>query len=236
MRIAVCDDEITILEILQKQLEELPQVSQTLVFSVAERLFRALERGCQFDVVFMDIDWKKEKNGIDFAEELLRISPNTQVIYVTGYNDRFSQQIFLKKANLCGFLVKPVQAEMLEALLEKAKKNIEKQETEKLLISQNGVVYAFPFRDITYFESAAHRLAVHTADGCLFFYGKLEMVKQQLPPCFFQCHKSFLVNMDYIRRIDKRSIFLKTGEEIPISKVKYAETRTAYFRYMGDTL
>lgn len=236
MRIAVCDDETNILEMLQKQLMGLPQVSQALTFGLAEKLFEALERGSQFDVILMDIDWKSEKNGIDFAEELLRISPNTQVIYVTGYNDRFSQQIFLKEANLCGFLVKPVQAEMLEALLEKAKSNIERQETEKLLIRQNGKVYAFPFREISYFESLAHKVGIHTGKGMFLFYEKLDTVKQKLPGCFFQCHKSFLVNMDYIRRIEKSSIFLKTGEEIPISKVKYAETRSAYFRYIGETL
>ena len=65
---------------------------------------------------------------------------------------------------------------------------------------------------------------------------RLEKLKERLPRSFHQCHKSYLVNMDCIRHIRQQSILLKTGEELPVSKARYAETRAAFFRYMGETL
>lgn len=236
MHVALCDDESHAMESLRVFLEQHPLVRQVRCFPLIDRFFDAMEDGEQFDLVFMDIDWPGEKNGIDFASALSGVSPQTQIIYVTGHNDRFCQQIFLKQANLCGYLVKPVDSTLLNALLEKADHAIQAWAEQKLLIQQKGVVHAIPYREICYLDSQGHQLTVHTRNDSILCYERLEEIKQRLPDQFLQCHKSFLVNMDVIRRVDKNRILLKTGEEIPISKAKYAQTRTAYFRYMGASM
>lgn len=217
-------------------LERSALINQIRSFQSSARLRDAMEDGEYFDIVFMDIEWNGPRNGMDFASDLTGISPQTQIIYVTGHNDLFSQRIFLKPVNLCGYLVKPVDPSLLEAILENANHTIRDWEEKKLLIQQKGVVHAVPFREICYLDSQGHQLTVHTTQDSILCYERLEELKEQLPAQFFQCHKSYMVNMEVIRRIDKNRIILKTGEEIPISKAKYAETRTAYFRYMGETI
>lgn len=236
MRIAVVDDERSAAEHLCALLEEQSTSSSVAMFLDYDRLFDAIEDGTQFDVVMMDIEWNREKDGIDFASALLELCPATQIIYVTGYNDRFSQKIFLKPSNLCGFLVKPVAPDLLHAMLEKAQDQINRQDDQKLLLQQKGVAYAIPYRDICYLESRGHQLVIHTFNDSILHYQRLEDLKKQLPAQFFQCHKSYLVNMALIRRIEKTAVFLKTGEEVPVSKSRYQETRTAYFRYMGEVI
>lgn len=236
MRVAICDDESIALEMLHEQLKEIREITQIRTYLASADFLLSVENGERFDLVFMDIDWKEEKTGIDFAADLLKLSPLTQIIYVTGYNDRFSQQIFLKNANLCGFLVKPVNMDTLLQLLEKAKEKMVLQEEEKLVVKGSGIIHAIPYQEISYFESAGRKLVIFTLDGKIEIYEKLDDLRKRLPEGFLQCHKSFLVNMNHIRRIDKNHILLKSGTEIPISRAKYAETRERYFRYMGETL
>lgn len=236
MRIAICDDEKGALDSLCAMVETSRFANQVHGFLSPEKLWEAIEFGTHFDLVMLDIEWNLPQNGIDFAARLFPVSPNTQVIYVTGYNDRFSQQIFLKPANICGYLVKPVQEELLSQLLGKAWKTAEEWEEQKLLVQQKGVLHAIPLRKIYYLESRGHQVSVHTLEERILCYDRLESMKERLPENFLQCHKSYLVNLDNVRRIERNRLILKSEEEVPISKSRYAHTRSAYFRYAGETL
>lgn len=236
MRIAICDDEKGALDSLRAMVETSRFANQVHGFLSLEKLWDAIEFGTHFDLVMLDIEWNLPHNGIDFASKLFPVTPNTQVIYVTGYNDRFSQKIFLKPANICGYLVKPVQEELLSQLLSKAWKKAEEWEEQKLLIQQKGVLHAIPLRKIYYLESRGHQITVHTLEERTLCYDRLESMKERLPENFLQCHKSYLVNLDNVRRIERNRMILKNEEEVPISKSRYAQTRSAYFRYAGETL
>lgn len=236
MRIAICDNEKGALESLRSLVETSSYVNHVHSFLSLEELREAIEFGAHFDLVLLDIEWNLPSNGIDFAAELYPISPSTQIIYVTGYNDRFSQQIFLKPANICGYLVKPVERELLFQLLAKAWKTAEEWEEQKLLVQQKGVLHAIPLRKIYYLESRGHQVTVHTAEDRILCYDRLESMKDRLPEHFLQCHKSYLVNLDNVRRVERNRMVLKNEEEVPISKARYAQARTAYFRYAGENL
>ena len=236
MRVAICDDEPVVLESLRLCIEKQPLVKSVQVFSTMEKFQKEIEKDCRFDVVLMDIEWEKEKNGIDFAEQLLVLAPQLQVIFVTAYNERFSQQIFLKNTNLCGYLVKPVQESLLSVLLEKAQQKRFLATDEKLLIQQKGIVHAISFRDIFFIESVGHQLIIHTSESKIICYEKIDDMKQRLPEHFLQCHKSYIVNMQIIRRIEKNKIILQHDKEIPVSKARYAEVKNTFFRYMGQML
>ena len=235
MRVAVCDDEKNAILFLTELLKKSALIQSIRPFSNQEEFLQQIRNGERFDIVFMDIDWKQETDGIQLSKKLYELAPLTQIIYVTGFNDRFSQQIFLEKSNLCGYLVKPVKEELLHKLLEKAKENAGHTE-EKLVIRQNGLIQAIPIREICYLESKGHHVMIHTNEKTVELYGRLEHVKEKLPKYFLQCHKSYVVNMNYIMFIDKSEILLKGETRVNISREKYNEVRESYFRYMGEQL
>lgn len=235
MRVAICDDETEALALIQAHLEQSGRVKQIKRFLSAKHLQDAVGDGERFDLIFMDIELNAPKNGIELAAWVNEACSDTQIVFVTGHPDCYYQQIFLKPVNLCGYLTKPVDPAVLEKLLQKAMETIRAREAQKLLIQQNGTIHAVPISRIKYLESRGHQVIIHT-DEKLICYERLEKLMTRLSRSFFQCHKSYLVNMDFIRRIEKSSALLKNGEEIPISKAKYADTRTAFFRYMGETL
>lgn len=232
LRVAVCDDEQLAIEYLVGLLKGTKNIGTISSFSNQEELLVAVNNKELFDIIFMDIDWKEEENGILLSRKLFDLCPDTQIIYVTGYNDRFSQHIFLEDSNLTGYLVKPVQKELLSRVLERALWK-QKTQTDKFTFDQKGIIRSIPYRDIYYMESRGHNVIIHTITEEVEMYTRLENCKQKLPESFMQCHKSYLVNMDYINYIKKNVIILENRLEVPISRSRYESSRECFFRYMG---
>ena len=100
MQLAICDDNLDFLVQLEAYLRTLSQIESVAAFSTLDGFLLSVENGAQYDAVLLDINWNQAQNGMDIAEQLLVLSPQTQIIYITGYGDRFVQQIFLQKSNL----------------------------------------------------------------------------------------------------------------------------------------
>jgi CheY-like chemotaxis protein len=148
MRIAICDDNILFLRELEKQLLTLSAAENISVFSDLKAFLSSVEEGNLYDTVLMDIDWDENRTGMDAAAELYKLSPETKIIYVTGRNDRYSQHIFLQRANLSGYLTKPVDTELLKANLQKAAAAVPLAEQPSIVLRQSGGVVTIPLREI----------------------------------------------------------------------------------------
>ena len=220
MKIAVCDDDKGCLDSMKRLLAGYPGISRTEYYQNLSQLSEALENGMGYDLVLMDIEWEgNEQDGIAYAAQYNARSPQTRFIFVTAYNDKFSEKIFWEKVNLCGFLVKPVRKEHLEKLLDKVR--------EKIFSSEALILYI---------ESNAHQLLIHTISGEVSLYEKLDVYEKKLHKDFLRVHKSFLVNMQYIRRIEMKEVTLQDGTVLPVSKTRYSASRDKYFRYMRAML
>ena len=235
MEIAICDDNKLFLEQFERQLQRIPLVSTIFSFFDYNTFLFSIDEGKQYDAILLDIEWERERTGIDIAEELYKLSPHSKIIYVTGNSERFSQRIFLHKANLSGFLTKPVDAGLLYANLKKVADAIPYQEQPALVLRRHGAPVSIPLREIFYIESQGHTVEVHTAEETVISYERLESLLQTLSTGFYQCHKSYIVNMSQIRRFQSSDVLLKNGETVPVSRARYAKTKEAYFNYMGQS-
>ena len=236
MEIAVCDDNELFLQEIEGQLQILPMVGNIFLFSDIDTFLFSIDGGKLYDAVLMDIKWGEKATGMDVAVELYKLCPETKIIYVTGYVEQFSQQIFLHRANLSGYLTKPVDIGLLQANLQKVADALPYQEQPSLVLRQQGEPVSIPLREIYYIESEGHTVQVHTAGETVTAYARLEIIMHSLSAGFYQCHKSFIVNMSQIRRFQSNDILLKNGERVPVSRARYADTREAYFKYMGQKL
>lgn len=235
MHIAVCDDEKCCLEAMERLLKDYPGISRVEYYGKLEDLSEAQKNGTTYDLIFMDIEWDgNSENGIQYAAQYNCQSPRTQFIFVTAYNDKFSQEIFWEKLNLCGFLVKPVQKENLEKLLDKVREKI--FGSEALVLQHGGTTEKIPSNQIRYLESNAHQIVIHTLNGEISVYEKLDVYEKKLSKDFVRIHKSFLVNMQYIRRIEMKEITMQDGTVLPVSKTRYSASRDKYFRFMRAML
>lgn len=236
MEIAVCDDNRLFLHEIEGQLKTLTLVDNAFMFSSLEAFLFSVDGGKRYDAVLMDIDWEKKATGIDTAAELYKLCPDTKIIYVTGYVERFSQHIFLQRSNLSGFLTKPVDIELLRANLQKVEDAMHLQESPALVLRRHGAPISIPMREIYFIESQNHTVNVHTTDGTVTAYELLENILRSLPSAFFQCHKSYIVNMSHVSRFSLNDIVLRNGERIPVSRARLAEVKEAYFNYLENKL
>ena len=75
MRVAVCDDLKENLLELECYLKQISFVKHISLFSDMELFYREVKDGEIYDAVLMDFEWKNNKNGIDFAEEIYALCP-----------------------------------------------------------------------------------------------------------------------------------------------------------------
>ena len=65
-------------------------------------------------------------------------------------------------------------------------------------------------------------------------YSRLDAVEQELSGCgFLRIHKSYLVNMKHIRKINNYTAYLDTGLELPVPRSRFQSAKEAFVTYKG---
>ena len=73
--------------------------------------------------------------------------------------------------------------------------------------------------DLLYIKAEDHYIRVYTSDGKSHLVrGKLGDIETQLPPNFVRTHRSYITNRNFVRQIQRQSLMLLDGTEIPISR------------------
>lgn len=233
LKIAVCDDDPVFLDEVREILPGLAQVESAAFYLSPGELLEQIGIGkiCP-DLILMDIQFEKDRTGLHWAEDLRRLAPQIGVICVTGYNDRYAQQVLLHKINLIGYLTKPLDTVMLSRYLDKA---LEQRNGKcYLTFASRGRTYSIFADSILYLESRNHAAILHAQGETFEFYEKLSQLQNRLPGFFAQCHKSYLVNLNQITRLEPGSLVLSCGTVIPVSKAFHASLQEAFFHHIGQ--
>lgn len=239
MRVAVCDDQPKILQEMQELLLKEEDIRKVDIYSDIGIFFSMINEEKEYDVVFMDIDWKAEQTGIDFARRLYQSCSYTKLVYITSYTLEYVEDIFLAQSNLSGFLTKPVQIEQLKRNLDKIRREKEDKRG-KLLIKRQGGMLAIPFSEIRYLENRLHKTHIYMMNQEYQCGESVETLKHQLDQRFLNCHKSYIVNMDYIYEFRRLEILL-TAENgkaektrIPVSRSRLEVAKEAWLDHVTN--
>lgn len=236
MKIAICDDDIKIAEYIAHKISDYKPECDVQVFSKSDSLVDFLsDKSKVVDLLFMDIVLDDE-NGIDAAAKITEKHPDIMTVFITAFADKFSEEIFLKLKPY-GYLHKPIKDEVLHHYLDSAKHDLEiKNKTLSVKIGLDTL--EIPFSKIIYIESEKRLLHINI-NGCetaYDTYSKLDDIHKSLDDRFIRCHKSYIVNADYVKSIEKDYFILKIGKEISISKAMHADARINYFKAKGREL
>ncbi len=186
-----------------------------------------------FDLIFMDI-YMGESNGFETAVEIRKRNAYVPIVFLTMSKEYAVESYDVEAA---GYLLKPVEDEKLFHLLSK----LTRAEIPKCLtVKQRGAVKNLDYRDIVYMESKGHRVIIHLQNGVdEIVYDKLDRLEKEMDDVrFLRCHKSYLVNMDYIKYAEDQ-FQLTTGAIVPIrthGKKEVVNQYTNYFinKHLGE--
>ncbi len=243
MKVIIIDDEPLARGMIKEYLQAYPDL--TLVEECKDG-FEGLKaiQAHQPDLIFLDIQMPKI-NGFEMLE-LIEQPP--AVIFTTAF-DEYAIKAF--EAHAIDYLLKPFSKERFEKALEKCRnsgmtnaigntqKLTEAMQTDtnpashtRVVVKDANKIKIIPVSSIQYLESADDYVKIHTADGTYlknktmgYFEGILEAQN------FVRIHRSYLVNVQLITRIDpyeKEShiAILSTGSRLPVSKSGFAKLKS----------
>ena len=230
-RVLVCDDDPSQMERLGELVGRLmgPGVSVASCRS-ADQLARVMETAPPPDAVLMDIELGPDSSGIDVVKRLFPAGSGVQVIYVTGHIE-YCTQVY--ETEHVSFLVKPVRAEELKEALDRALARAAVSSREGLAIQSGAELRFLPFSSLCFLESAGRKIRFCCGGHAYESYARLKDIVGNLDDRFYQCHKSFVVNLDWVASCDGRNYALTTGERIPISSPYRAEAKRVFLRRLS---
>ena len=235
IRIAICDDEILFLKMLAMHLRRL-DVSYRLnlivtPYASGEALFRAIEEGKEFDMMFLDV-LMGEDNGIDVAKRIRAFNPIMPLTFISSSRDYVLDGYAVDAKN---YILKPYQFEQLEETLLKMIDEFEQKKKDIFYYKTSQSISTILITNILYFESNRRVIKMIKTDGCAIeFYGKLDEIEDVLiKHSFIRSHRSFLINPRYIKDIDRVEVTLTTDERLPVSRLKYAIIKETFISYLS---
>lgn len=230
LSIAVCDDEILecsqIAGKIKLTLEERNVPVQIRQFHSGKELLQASE---QFDIVFLDIIMK-ELDGMKTAELFREKAFDGLLIFISSSREYVFDAY---EAEPFWYLVKPITYQKLQRVLKRAVEKTKKQRREFLIVNSERQKKKLFLSDICYFEIRGRMIYAHQTDEIYHFYKQISLLEQQLQgKGFFRCHKSYLVNLSWVKGYNRQEIILDHGEKIIIAKRRYEAFCQELLNYM----
>ena len=223
MRIALCDDRAEDL----RQLNYLIGARHfTTAFPSGETLLVSLEEFHErYDLYLLDI-FMEGISGLELARQIRRLDADALICFIST-----SEEFYREAYDLYAFqyLIKPVSAQQIQELLERAENRIQLQRQQQIVLEPRGTSVVIPYHKLIFVTSRGHTLQFQCLNKTVYsIREKLSVVAQQLDPqIFFRCHQSYLVNLYLIERMDQDE-FVCGEYRIPISRGYLSSARRLY--------
>lgn len=235
MRILICDDDPNITRLLQKYMTEFfrqgkLKVPEIRSYNSGEELLS--DSGAK-DIVFLDVEMPG-LNGIYVGQELKKQNQNTIIFIITSYVEYLDDAM---RFHVFRYLSKPLDKQRLFRNMKDAIQ-LYNSTNIKIPVETKDGVFTTTASDIILIESLNRVITIYTPDrkftdvhNMAYWAAKLDML-----PCFFQCHRSFIVNMKYVTDFNHLSIHLCNNKYTAyMTKRKYSQFKESYFLYLEST-
>lgn len=167
------------------------------------------------DAIFLDIELISTDGiqvGNFIREELKNLE--TTIIYISSKSS-YAMQLF--QVQPLGFLIKPLELEEVEKILDKCIQLYEIRNQKFEYISR-GIYYKIPYKEILYFYSQNKKINIITNVGEKQFNGKLKTIASLLPHNFIMIHQSYIINLDYMVEASYELVKMRGGILLNISQ------------------
>jgi len=240
-KVVIVEDEIQNIELLEYLIQKyFPELT---IVGIAQNIDEAdvLLNKKEVDIAFLDITLHKRSVFELFKEN---ITPKYQIIFITAY-EYFALEAI--KISPIDYLLKPINTEDFINAVNKAKEKSKTQPSfnqsmitqlsnlmntkpleSKIVISSNKEVQLVNLEDIICFSSQRQYTIFLLISGKEIVSSKNlgEYLKIISSPLFFRIHKSHVINIHHLSKIEKENgnyCVLSNNKILPISQRKYKE-------------
>ncbi|CCL09283.1 TPA: response regulator transcription factor [Clostridioides difficile] len=233
-RIVICEDDITqitfLRECILKSLEGISSQIELFEFNSGEELLESnLE---SIDIFFLDIKMLKI-TGMDVAKIIRETNDTSEIIFITSIVDYIQEGY---KVRAYRYLLKPIDFGDLNESILSCISDIIKRRENFMLIENKGIINKILINSIMYIEVRKKVLTIHTKNDTYYTKNSMDKIELELEKYnFFRCHKSYLINLQYIQFICKNAVVIN-NEDIPVSKYRISDLKTKLTHVLGDVL
>lgn len=234
MRILICDDDALMIEQLQKYIRNFfekkgVKCPELVYFSDGESL---LADNGEKDILFLDIEMPG-MNGIYVGNELKKKNNNIIIFIVTSYSEYLDEAM---RFHVFRYLSKPLDKQRFFRNMKDAV-DLYNTMTVKLPIETKQGVHTLPASSIIAVEAQGRKVIVHTTSRDFESVHNMQYWLNLLPKnCFFQTHRSFIINFEHITDFDHTLIYMADNQfHAYLTKRKYSKFKEAYLLYLEST-
>lgn len=233
-RIIVCDDDRDTLRRLcnltQAALNRMGIPFNVQGFSEIDMLSPDTLSCC--DIALLDVDLGAAPyNGLDIARKLRQVREDAIIIFVTNFIEYAPEGYEVQAFR---YLLKKDAPNKLPGYLQEAIQKLYSAR-QTLAIRQNGEITEVALESIYYIESFRREVCVHTREAKQYrYYAQITVLEEQLAPFgFLRIHKSYLVNMNYLKKYQHNEAVLHNGTTLPVSQSRYKDQKKKYLFWRG---
>lgn len=230
MRIAICDDEKNIRELIGKKIKQQYPEAEIVYYPSGDELL--LSDKC-IDILFLDIQMPG-RNGMETAKELRKKEKDVILIFVTAVEEYVFQAFDVGAFH---YIVKPIDDVKFSEVLRRAVNELNVQrakvkapEERYVMINNAGVHSKVMMEDIVYAEVFNRKIVIHKMNDTIEYYGKLSDLEALAGENFFRPHRAYLINFKYVVKYDATTIYLETGSVL-MAKQNYPVFVKKYMKY-----
>lgn len=238
LSILLCDDDINMVNMMQSVVEEIlketNEKAKIYTFTDVESISDQILSCC--DIALLDVDFDRvDYNGMDVARKLRSLRSDIIIVFVTNFIEYAPEGYEVQAFR---YVLKRNIGTDLKPTLLLAFNNLNK---ETLPIQVNGEIINILLDDILYLEVLQHnvtavtrKLTAEKKRKKYSFYASLSDLEDRLEPLgFLRIHKSFLVNMKYLKKFQCREATLDNGIILRVGEKSYAEKKQKYLLWKG---
>lgn len=225
---ALCDDDKYITEKLKNLLLTYAKENRIIIeideFQSGERL---LNSEIDYDIIVLDYQLGNT-DGLTVAKELRKRNVLSCIIFLTSY-PHFMIDAF--EVNTFRFLLKPIDKSKFFKAIDDYVKIIDANYP--ITVIQNKELKKINSNEICFIEADGKYSNIHLNTKVMHCSKTLSGVTKLLPAyCFVKTHRSYVVNLHYVKSYSSDTVYLSNGEAAYLSKNYQKSFRTSYMNFL----
>ena len=225
MNVIICDDEPSDAKRIQDAVScwsvqnKVQSALNLLVFQSGEDLLERIQGGLKADALFIDVQFHGEDSGIRVAKRIRQQDPCLPVVLIANYGEYVYEGYTV---NALRYLRKPATQSDIDECMSIIWHHYRLSQQDAIVFETPSQTVRLPVDSILFIEPHGHMLDIRTTNPGEEYHIRMRLAeaKKILPnELFVQCHRSYIVNIQYVRRFTHHEIRMSSGDVVPIGSM-----------------
>lgn len=214
MNCIIVDDDPLQRQALENCIKQVKDLKLVGIYPNAIEAQLALQKR-KVDLIFLDVEMP-EMSGIEFLQSFKDVP---QVIMVTA-KKHYAFEAF--EYDVTDYISKPIDMDRFSSAVQRARyyeENLRKKnkEADDLFIKSDGALIKLSASNIYYVEALGDYIKVVCEKHRHIVHSTMKAFVAKLPPDFIRIHKSFIVNVRKIQKLEENHVVVM-DKDLPISR------------------